>query len=411
MITAIICAAGKGTRAGFSENKILRELNGLPVLCYSLSAFSRAGADEILVACRKEDEPHILPLLSPYPNARCVRGGAFRAESVFLALKEARGDIVLVHDAARPYLSQKVIEVCIESVTVFGSGVCALPSTDTTVLAEDGKIISAPARESVFTVQTPQGFYREELLAAYERAFAEKRAQDFTDDSGIYAHYVAPPRLFLGDRTNKKLTYPEDFLPAERVGFGVDTHAFVVTDSASSAFLQKAQMRCDRSSSSRNFPTGNFGSPIPEDEAIPLVNFITLGGVRVPSEKILKAHSDGDVLVHALMDALLSAAGLRDIGYYFPDTDRKYAGANSMHLLEEVVKLLASKGLTAKNVSISVLAETPRLAPYIENMKENLAEALSLPLSAIGIAAGTNERLGYVGEKKGITAYATVLLK
>ncbi|MDE6676537.1 MAG: 2-C-methyl-D-erythritol 2,4-cyclodiphosphate synthase, partial [Clostridia bacterium] len=214
-----------------------------------------------------------------------------------------------------------------------------------------------------------QGFLRKELLSAYEQAFADGR--QFTDESGVYGEYIAPPRLFMGERSNKKLTYPEDFQPAERVGFGVDTHAFYA-----------------------------------ECEGMPFINFITLGGVRIPSEKILKAHSDGDVLVHALMDALLSAKGLRDIGYYFPDTDEKYKGANSMELLGEVIQMTGKP----KNVSISILAETPRLAPYIEEMKKSLSSALGIPEENIGIAAGTNERLGYIGEKKGITVYATVLL-
>lgn len=371
MISAIVCAAGKGTRAGFRENKVLRELDGMPVLCRSLSAFAQAEIDEILVACAEEDEARILPLLPE--RARCVRGGDTRAQSVYNALLKAQGEIVLVHDGARPFLTPKIIADCIASVRQYGSGVCALPVTDTVVLAENGSVQSTLPREQVYAVQTPQGFYRDRLLGAYEKAFAEHR--EFTDESGVYARYVTPPRIFTGERSNRKLTYAEDFAPAERVGFGTDTHAFYA-----------------------------------EGEGAPLINFITLGGVRIPSEKILKAHSDGDVLVHALMDALLSAAGLRDIGYYFPDTDEKYRGADSMELLAETTDKLKSAGYAVKNISVSVLAETPRLSPYIQAMRENLARALSIPRDAIGIAAGTNEKLGYVGEKKGITVYATVLL-
>lgn len=372
MITAIIVAAGSGTRAGFQGNKVLEEMNGLPVLAYSLSAFS--DADELIVVCRKEDESRVKKLLSPFPHATTCPGGATRAESVYNGLKKAAGEIVLVHDAARPFVTKKIIRDCIESVKKFGSGVCALPATDTTVLSEDGKIVMVPPRQSVYTVQTPQGFYRNELLSAYERAFEEGAL--FTDESGVYGAYVKPPCIFIGERGNRKLTYPEDFAPCERVGFGVDTHAFYT-----------------------------------ENEGAPFVNFITLAGVRIPSDKILKAHSDGDVLIHALMDAFLAAAGLRDIGYYFPDTDPQYKGAFSMELLQHVLVLVKESGLAPKNVSISVLAETPRLSPFIEAMKESLSDALGLPEDAIGIAAGTNEKLGYIGEKKGITCYATVLLK
>ena len=366
MTSAILCAAGRGTRAGFSENKVLRELGGLPVLSWSLSAFSAAGVDEIIVACREEDEARIQALLAPYPAARAMRGGKTRGESVFAALKAAKGEIVLVHDAARPFLSQKLICDCIASVKAFGSGVCALPASDTVVLAAEGNVISVPARETAFLVQTPQGFYKDKLLAAYEKAREE--GLSFTDESGVYAHYIAPPRLFAGERGNRKLTYAEDFLPAERVGFGADTHAFGEGDR------------------------------------------IVLAGVSIPHTHGLIAHSDGEVLCHALMDALLSAAGLSDIGHHFPDTDERFRGADSMELLRKVVVMLARAGYAAKNASVSVLAEKPRLAPHIAKMKENLAGALGIGQDAVGIAAGTNERLGYVGEGKGITVYATVLL-
>ena len=136
-----------------------------------------------------------------------------------------------------------------------------------------------------------------------------------------------------------------------------------------------------------------------------------LAGVRISSESGLIAHSDGDVLVHAVMDALLSAAGLRDIGHYFPDSDARFTGADSMELLREVMRLIKEQGLAPANVSVSVLAERPRLAPYIDAMRAKLAIALGISPAAVGIAAGTNEKLGYVGEGKGITVYAMVLLK
>ncbi len=370
MITAIICAAGKGARAGFSQNKLLREYEGLPVLARTLSAFAQcAQIGEILVTASEEDERAISALLSPYPHAQTVRGGNTRTESVYNALKRARGESVLVHDGARPFVTQKIIADCIDGVASYGSAVCALPATDTTVLCENGRIQEVPARACVYTVQTPQGFRTDELLSAYERAFCDGRQDEFTDESGVYAAYVCPPHIFLGDRSNRKLTFAEDFSPQGRVGFGVDTHA--------------------------------FGAPL---------NFVTLGGVQIPAKSGLVAHSDGDVLVHALMDALLSAASLRDIGYYFPDTDEKYRGADSVALLREVVSLLRKEGYRASNVSVSILAETPRLSPHIAQMKEIIADALSLPLSAVGIAAGTNEKLGYVGEGKGITVFAYVAI-
>lgn len=377
MITVILCAAGNGTRTGFPENKILRELNGMPVLCHVLSAFA-PFADEMIVACRKEDEKAAIPLLAPYENARIVHGGKTRAESVYHALQAAKGEIVLVHDAARPFVTKSIIEDCIASVKARGSGVCALPAMDTTVLAENGAVCSVPARENVFTVQTPQGFYTEKLLLAYERAFADNREKSFTDDSGVYTAYVEPAVLFLGDKRNKKLTFAEDFLSCERVGFGVDTHAFAHRE------------EFDRGIARLN------------------LNYIRLGGATIPSDRAILAHSDGDVLVHALMDALLSAANLRDIGFYFPESDPKYKNANSMELLAKVMRMVDEAGFSVKNASVSVLAETPRLSPYIEEMRKNISAVLGC--KNVAIAAGTNEKLGYVGERRGITAYAMALL-
>ena len=367
MISAVLCAAGRGLRAGFAGNKVLEEYNGLPVLLHALAPFL-PHADEILVACAPEDEARVQRLLLPHPSARTVTGGRTRSESVLLALREARGEIVLVHDAARPFVTEKTVRDCISCVIQYGSAVCALPLSDTVARVRDGNIAEVPPREEFAALQTPQGFFRGKLLAACERAREEGRV--FTDESGVYAAYCEPPRLFTGERSNKKLTYPEDFAPAERVGFGTDTHAFA------------------------------------EDGT-----FITLCGVKIPSARGLKAHSDGDAAVHALMDALLTAAGLRDIGHYFPDTQEKFKDADSMALLAEVLGMLRAQGLCAKNVSISVVAERPRLAPYIPDMKARLAEALGIAEECVGIAAGTNEHLGYVGEGKGITCFATVLLK
>ncbi len=375
MTTVILCAAGSGTRAGFSENKIFREYNGMPLLCHALSAFA-PYAEEILVACKEEDEARISPLLSPFEGARTVRGGATRAESVLSALREAKGDIVLVHDAARPFVSPGLIERCLGSVKKNGSGVCALPATDTVLCTQNG--FRALPREQIFLAQTPQGFEKERLLSAYESAEKDGMLSSFTDDSSLYAAYIEPPHLVQGEAENRKLTFAKDFLPTERVGFGVDTHAF--------CFQHEIDMGIARLN----------------------LNYIKLCGVTVPSNRALEAHSDGDVPVHALMDALLSAAAERDIGHFFPDTDPALKNAESMKMLARVADMVWAKGLSVANVSISILCEQPRLAPYIEAMRENLRRVLRC--DNVAVAAGTNEKLGYIGEGRGITAYALVLL-
>lgn len=187
----------------------------------------------------------------------------------------------------------------------------------------------------------------------------------------MFAAFVGRPRICAGARDNIKLTYAEDFKDNfARVGFGLDTHAFGrATD------------------------------------------FVMLGGVKVPSDSGLIAHSDGDVLAHAVMDAMLSAAGLKDIGYYFPDKDEKWRNADSMKMLAAVKELIAAEGFAVKNLSVAVQAERPRLAAYIDAIRQSLAAALEIGPPAVGVSAGTNEGLGYVGEGKGITVSAYVLLK
>ncbi len=368
-VSVLICAAGKGSRAGFLENKLFAPINGVSVLERTLCAFSLPVVTQTVVAYGKEDEEKILALQKKY-GFTAVLGGQTRTQSVYNALQAASGEIVLIHDGARPFIEEGAITACIESVKTYGSGICATPCTDTIAIANDkGEVQTFPRRDDCYQIQTPQGFYTNQLLTAYEQAIALN--EQFTDDSSVYARFIGTPRLCAGARDNVKLTYAQDFcVRADRVGFGVDTHAF-----------GKAQ------------------------------DYIVLCGTKIPAKSGLIAHSDGDVAVHAVMDALLSGAGLRDIGFYFPDTDARWKGASSMEMLGQVVKLIENEGYQAENLSVAIQAETPRLSPHIESMKTNLATALSLPLSAVGITAGTNEKLGYVGEGKGITVYAYALLK
>ncbi len=364
-VTAVICAAGKGTRAGFSKNKLLMKTRGYPVLLKTVEAFALPEITEILVVVNESDEKEISELCKAFENVRIVLGGETRPQTVFNALKETKTEIVLVHDGARPFVTKENILGCIESVKTHGSGIVCIPAVDTVAVIDSGKIVSVPDRNTLSSVQTPQGFYTKDILYAYERAM--QSGKTYTDESSVYLDYIGTPHVCDGSRKNVKLTYAEDFeeTPAFRVGFGVDTHAF-----------GKEQ------------------------------NFVVLCGVQVPSDSGFIAHSDGDVAVHAVMDALLSAAGLNDIGHYFPDTDERYRGANSMDLLAEVVSLINARGYKAHNLSVAIQAEKPRLKNYIEQMKASLASALSLTVGDVGVTAGTNEKLGYVGEGKGVTVYA-----
>ncbi len=375
--TVIILAAGRGTRAGFGRNKLLAPFLGANALYYSLKAFDGV-ADEIIVTSSPDDREEISAIAAHF-GAKVVGGGERRTDSVYNALKAAHGDIVLIHDGARPFVTREQITSCIEYVEKYGSAIVAMPAVDTIAVAEDGRIRQVPDRSNTYIVQTPQGFYLKDILKAYERAISD--GGSFTDDGSVYGAYIAPATICpCGSAANKKLTFREDFaspmppLPAIadglRTGAGVDVHAF-----------GKAQ------------------------------DFVTLCGVNIPCDCGLIAHSDGDVAVHAVMDALLSAAGLKDIGYYFPDSDRKYSGADSMKLLERVVALIAAEGYKTACISLAVQAEKPRLKKYIDEMTDNLAAATGADRSRISIGAGTCEGLGFVGEKLGIAAYCTAVLK
>jgi 2-C-methyl-D-erythritol 4-phosphate cytidylyltransferase/2-C-methyl-D-erythritol 2,4-cyclodiphosphate synthase len=372
-ISIIILAAGKGERAGLGKNKLLAPLCGAPALYHTINAFKQF--DDIIIATSAQDISEVEAIARPF-NAKVCLGGETRTKSVYNALQHAKGDIVLIHDGARPFVTRKVIDDCIENVIAFGSAICALPATDTTVICDGNEVISSPERKKVYTVQTPQGFYLKDIKAAYDKAITSDGT--FTDDGSVYAAFIGRPHIFIGDRDNIKLTYKSDFdrqyppvntISAQAVGIGIDTHAFGKTQ-----------------------------------------NFVTLCGVKIPCDSGLIAHSDGDVAVHAVMDALLSAAGLKDIGHYFPDTDRQYSGADSIQLLKQAVKIVSDAGYMPLNLSVTIQAEKPRLAKYIDEMALNLAAACNLERDKVGVSAGTCEKLGFVGEGLGITATAVTLL-
>ncbi|MDE6613677.1 MAG: 2-C-methyl-D-erythritol 2,4-cyclodiphosphate synthase [Clostridia bacterium] len=373
-VSAVICAAGKGERASLNKNKLLAPLYGAPVLWHTLKKFDMDEIDEVIVTSSKFDLEEISAICAPF-SCKIVLGGATRTESVKKALEAVTGDIVLIHDGARPFVSKQLILNCIKTVITHGSAICAVRATDTVVYGHYGTVCERLDRESLYLLQTPQGFLTDDIHIAYNQINGEA----FTDDSAIYGKFINKPHLIDGERTNVKLTYKEDFgrvfpysrfLPDGcRTGFGVDVHAFGKGE------------------------------------------FVTLCGEKIACGKRLIAHSDGDVAVHALMDALLSAAGLKDIGHYFPDTDEEYRNADSVKLLEKTVKIINTAGFVIENISLSIQAEKPRLAPYIENMKMNLQKATGTAPENIAVAAGTCEGLGFVGEGLGICAYCTVLLK
>ena len=372
-LSIIIAAAGKGERAGMGMNKLLVPLYGAPVLWHTFKKFDIPEVDEVVITSSEYDFKEISALAEPF-GFKVVIGGKTRTDSVKRALKAVTGDIVLIHDGARPFVSAELIKSCIDGVVRYHSAVCALPVTDTVATANYGLITGFHDRNSMYRIQTPQGFYTEDIRRAY--ALAEDKT--YTDDSSVYTEFIEFPHLIEGEESNIKLTYADDFNRefkkavnpcGQRVGFGVDVHSF-----------------CKGKS-------------------------VTLAGVKIDCDCALLAHSDGDVVFHAVTDSLLSAAGLKDIGHYFPDTDPKYKGADSAHMCGKALKEVKKAGYVPLNISVSVQAEKPRLAPHIDKMKENIAEVLGIEASSVAVSAGTCEKLGFVGEGLGIAAYSYVLLE
>jgi 2-C-methyl-D-erythritol 2,4-cyclodiphosphate synthase/2-C-methyl-D-erythritol 4-phosphate cytidylyltransferase len=363
--SVIIAAAGKGLRAGFNKNKLLVNLDSSPPLLTTVKAFDIDLINEIVVSVNADDKEEITQLLKNI-NKKIIlcNGGDTRFDSVKYALEMVSGDIVLIHDGARPYVSENLIKSCIESVKIYGSGICAVPSTDTICIEEDGMISEIADREKLFNIQTPQGFFTNEIKEAYSKA-----SGTFTDDSSVFLKYKDKPFICRGESDNIKLTFKKDFIKSMNyyTGIGFDTHRLV----------KERKM--------------------------------ILGGVEIESDLGLLGHSDADVLTHAIMNALLSSAGLRDIGYHFSDTDDKYKDISSMLLLEKVIAMISAKGYGIKNISAVIIAEKPKLSPYIDKIINNLAKVMHISTECVGITATTNEKLGYIGRSEGISVTASVL--
>lgn len=381
VISCIVLAAGAGRRMGYKENKIFIPLGRYSIIQRSLQNVSKVeGLNEIiLVVADGEQEymtKHIQELELTVP-VHIVLGGKERQDSVSCGLTSVSEDtnIVLVHDGARPLASTKMFSDVAEAANLYGAATVGVPSTDTIKrIDKDHNVLETLQRSELYQIQTPQGFQKELFVEAHQAAYETKYLG--TDDVSLVEYVGKPVHIVEGDYCNIKVTTPNDIAVAKRylgiedthmrVGFGYDIHQL------------KAGRPC------------------------------ILGGVHIESELGPDGHSDADVLIHALMDAMLGAAGLRDIGYYFPPEDDQYKGISSMLLLEKVNSLLKERGLQAYNIDIMVISETPKLKPHIDTMKANLQSVLEIPLERISIKATTNEMLGAIGRREGIAAQAVV---
>ena len=367
-VSLILTCAGKGERAGFGKNKLLVKVNGKTCIEKVYQTVKNCGLiDQIIVTSSPADTDEIRGLLGE--DVIIVTGAETRSGSVRNALELVTGDIVLIHDGARPFVTKRIISDCIESVIKYGSGIVAVPSSDTVCVTEEESVTHYLGKDKIYSVQTPQGFFTEDIRSAYDKA----GSQTFNDDGSVYKKYLSNPHVVLGDRKNVKITYADDFelLNTDntcRIGVGFDCHKFE------------------------------------------LGRKLVLGGVEIPYEKGLLGHSDADVLIHAIMDATLSACSMRDIGYWFSDKDPKYKDADSMKLFDRVLQMIDEKGYKIKNISAVIMAEKPKLSSFVPSITQSIALRASLDNSDVGITCTTLEGLGFVGREEGICVQASVSL-
>ncbi|MGE3958044.1 MAG: 2-C-methyl-D-erythritol 4-phosphate cytidylyltransferase [Vicinamibacterales bacterium] len=386
-VSAIIAAGGRGQRFGGPVPKQMLSIGGQSILERSVALFlAHPGIDELIVAL----PPEFVAAPPPYLRAgakpiRVVSGGARRQDSVqnaFSAIAEA-ADLVVIHDAARPFASPDLISRTIAAAAECGAALAAVPARDT-VKRTSGQgapfVSETIPRESVYLAQTPQAFTRRVLREAL--ALGEG-GPDATDEASLAERAGHPVRLVEGEQTNIKITTPED-LPvvdaiakrgaeeadaAIRVGTGYDLHRLV--------------------------------------EGRPLV----LGGLTVPFERGPLGHSDGDVVCHSLTDAILGAAALGDIGRHFPDSDPRLKDSNSVDLLRQAYALVRAAGYVVVNVDVTIVLERPKIKGYVDAMRQSMAAALGLPVDAVSIKGKTNEGVDSVGRGEAIAAQAVALLR
>lgn len=355
---------------GAPINKMLIKLAGLTPIAHCVRAFSRC-ADELVIVCSDNTRSAAREAASFASRpVTIVKGGEKRQDSVRCGISAASCDIAAIHDCARCLITEEVIERAIASAKANGSGVAAISVRDTLRYKESGDTVE---RDGLVSMQTPQCFDREKLLEAYDSLDTT-----VTDDAAVWKNRFGPVCLTEGDLINQKLTEAKDIpffekllaerSPRMRIGMGEDTHR-----------LKQGRR-------------------------------LILGGVEIPFALGLDGHSDADALIHSIIDAMLGAAALGDIGSHFPDTDPQYKGISSLILLKEAARLVKEAGYRVINVDATVTAQAPKLAPYIPEMRKKTAEALGVGCSEISIKATTPERLGPEGSLLGVTCRAVVLL-
>ena len=380
-VTAIIAAGGRGARLGGARPKQLLMLGGRPILQRSVDAFVASDrVTDLVVALPAElaaDPP--LYLRSRSKRIEIVAGGERRQDSVAKAFARVSSlaDLVVIHDAARPFVSDTLIQRTIDAAAEHGAAITALAATDTVKRGDARRvIIDTLPRSEIFLAQTPQAFRTNVLRDALALAAT---GGDVTDEAMLAERAGHHVRLVDGDPRNLKITTADDLEIAERllgapaatalrIGNGYDLHRLVA------------------------------GRPL------------VLGGVTIPFEKGLEGHSDADAVCHAVTDAILGAAGAGDIGRHFPDTDPAWKDANSLGLLERAARIVAAAGFRVVNVDVVVIAQRPKLAPHVDAMRARVAGAIGIAGDLVSVKGKTNEGVGSIGAGESIAVHAVALV-
>lgn len=382
-VAAVVVAAGRGSRAGSDVPKQYWPLGPEPMLCASLRSLAgHPAVGRVQPVIHADDAERFTRATSGLRIADPVPGGATRQASVragLEALAPHAPELVLVHDAARPFASAALIAAAIAAARATGAAVPVLPVTDTVKLVDaTGRIAATLARERLRTVQTPQAFGFAALLDAHRRAAAAGR-EDFTDDAALAEWAGLAVTTFPGEARNVKLTTAEDFRRAEseriaaladiRTGSGYDVHAFGPGD------------------------------------------HVMLGGLHIPHTHGLVGHSDADVALHALTDAVLGALADGDIGAHFPPSDPQWRDASSDRFLAFAVARVAARGGLVAHLDLTIVCEAPRVAPHRDAMRARIAAITGLAPDRVAVKATTSEKLGFTGRREGIAAYATATVR
>ena len=391
--SAVIVAAGRGSRMGLERNKVLYPVLGVPVIVRTAQAFAQSGLfDEIVIVASACDMEEMRAMLSDagVPVRAIVEGGRDRQESVSrgVAACSAEAEIIAIHDGARPLVTREVIAATIDSARQYGTGVAAVMLKDTVKRVDErGVVVDTPMRDTLRAVQTPQTFAALLIRAAHARyADGNERGERATDDAMLAEWMGEAVRLTPGDAENIKLTTPEDMLLAQQV---------LLRRGEKPEEEKRMMMRIGHGYDVHRLVEGRD---------------LILCGVNVPYTLGLLGHSDADVAYHALTDAILGAAAMGDIGRHFPDSDPQYKGADSGKLLDHVMALVHERGYAVSNVDVTIICQRPKLKDYIEQMRGNVARHLGVDVDCVNVKATTTEKLGFEGEGLGISAHAVACI-